>query len=613
MASILGLLSQGVDRSWEANCAWQQAVGRLRSRSGSWQTTLHENGLAVAFRGAGPCDYFADATSVVCVDGFFDPAKALPPHLQPCMEHADSAPAAAVARLIQTEGLDALHGLTGTFAITIVDRQARVVHLMQDRFGTRPMFFAQAKGGWAWASEIKCLVPLLDRLRLNQAILPQVVHYRRLVGEQALVEGVKQVLPGHIVTLQLEESPRSRPYWTCRFQPVADSCGFDEWVERVDIELTRYVQDLSVRFPRVGILLSGGVDSSLLAAKASQSGFKSCVAISARYDGWTSPELEGAVRVARHLGIEHRIVNIGPEFIRASFPQLIWRMEEVPRNFSDLVLDKLIQALAPEADVILYGEAADTVLGPAMLRRLRLFMQKQKWLSWAPLPLRRSLGRLLPRSDSGVAARLRDLLMETPETYPMMCDALRSVTPASAMVPGISPSTRADEAVCRAFLDAAGTPVERLQLYHLYTDCRHHVNAAGRLSSSWRTELATPFLSNGLIDLGQQLPDDRKAAGPWSKPILRELATRYFPREWIYVKKFGFPTPDVEWMRGPLKPWLDTLREPRVAARGIFRTEVLDRLEPETDKELLWTALCLETFIRQFIEGEAPPEISPDA
>ncbi|MGB6975756.1 MAG: asparagine synthase-related protein, partial [Terracidiphilus sp.] len=104
--------------------------------------------------------------------------------------------------------------------------------------------------------------------------------------------------------------------------------------------------------------------------------------------------------------------------------------------------------------------------------------------------------------------------------------------------------------------------------------------------------------------LGQTIPLALKSDGRVSKPILRELGSRYYPREWMYRPKFGFDTPTDQWLRGPLRPFLATLREPRTLSRGIFRPEVFKGLRLENDWELLWTSMCLETLLRIFVDGE---------
>ena len=142
----------------------------------------------------------------------------------------------------------------------------------------------------------------------------------------------------------------------------------------------------------IAILLSGGVDSSLLAAKAAGSGFRTCVALTARWPG-DNPELEAAASVARHVGIEHRIIDIDESYIEKSFPWIIWRLEEPPRHFNSFVLAKLFGAASGQFDTLLSGHAADVLFGPPGIIGLGVFRRRLSQLEYVP---RRSEGRIWP-------------------------------------------------------------------------------------------------------------------------------------------------------------------------------------------------------------------------
>jgi asparagine synthase (glutamine-hydrolysing) len=155
---------------------------------------------------------------------------------------------------------------------------------------------------------------------------------------------------------------------------------------------------------------------------------------------------------------------------------------------------------------------------------------------------------------------------------------------------------------------------ERMQTLLLYTEVKCHLHTMDRLSAPTGVKVAVPLLSAHLLDLVGRIPSALKNRGGFSKPILRQLGARYFPRDWMYRPKYGFETPTKSWLSGPLRPFLEILREPRTLDRGIFRREVLDKLDLQSDWELLWTAACLEALIRFLVEGEdggsSLPELS---
>lgn len=178
--------------------------------------------------------------------------------------------------------------------------------------------------GWAWASEIKSLCPVIDRVALDPEGLRQAIHYRLVLGD-TLIDGISQVRPACFVQLATDRSPVETQYWKLEFRPSPSGNNLESWADRVDAGLAGCFARLRDQYRDIAILLSGGVDSSLLAAKAAKSGFRTCVALTARRPGH-NPELEAAASVARHVGIEHRIIDIDESYIEKSFPSITWRL-----------------------------------------------------------------------------------------------------------------------------------------------------------------------------------------------------------------------------------------------------------------------------------------------
>ena len=105
--------------------------------------------------------------------------------------------------------------------------------------------------------------------------------------------------------------------------------------------------------------------------------------------------------------------------------------------------------------------------------------------------------------------------------------------------------------------------------------------------------------------IGIGLPDALKWDSLGTKPVLKKLATRYLPKDLVYASKLGFEMPAVDWLRGPLAPWYDLLLEERTLARGLFSEVAIRALDIERDHDLIWTAMSLELFMRQFIDMDS--------
>src|SRR5688572_17277492 len=115
-----------------------------------------------------------------------------------------------------------------------------------------------------------------------------------------------------------------------------------------------------------------------------------------------------------------------------------------------------------------------------------------------------------------------------------------------------------------------------------------------------------------MVEIAETLPSTLKADGPTAKPVLKTLAARFFPREWIYRPHQGFPTPTTQWLQGPFSSWRRQLSGERMASRGLLSVADLQAMEAGRDYEAIWTAMTLEMFCRQFLDGEGSGGIMGD-
>jgi asparagine synthase (glutamine-hydrolysing) len=509
------------------------------------------------------------------------------------------------ARLYARRGEALFAQLTGSFALVIVTRHSGEALLVRDRFGSRPLFYAATSKGWAWGSEIKCLSPLLDHRALDSEGLRQAIHYRYTVGD-TLLQGVDQVLPACFVRLAIGKRPVEVRYWKLTFEPSVSGGDLDAWADRVDAGLDECMARLRSRYSSVGILLSGGVDSSMLALKAHRGGFRNCIAFTARWPG-ENPELEHAVAVARHIGIEHHIVDIDESRFEELLPRIVWRLEELPRHFNSLILAIIFEVASSRCDAVLHGASADVMIGPPDSVAIATFNRRRKLLGILPRPVRRALARRLPYNGNARVARLRSYLELDEHAY---LQSLFAIEYGKARAPikdwhfrPRGPSRRALE----QFYEACDPATERMQRLDIYTFNQSHFAVLDRLSAPCGVPVALPFLSAEMVDIARQLPSQLKVTGEIAKPVLKRLMARSFPAGWVYRKKQGFPTHTTRWLAGPLRRWHRTLTEERTAARDLLSLRTLRVSDVEPYYEAVWTSMCLEIFCRQFIDGQGAP------
>jgi asparagine synthase (glutamine-hydrolysing) len=592
----------------EARDAWRQCVARSASRTHAPLTLASSPPLLVAYRG-NPGSFYQDDSYAVMLDGGIDNLREL--FVSAAVSDTGDAapPAELVSGLFARDGNAIFGRFTGSFALVIVTRSTGQVILVRDRFGTRPLFYAATRTGWTWASEIKCLTPLLDRVMPDQEGLRQSLHYRYTTGGETLITGVSQVLPACFVLLAPDQRPVEISYWKLEFRPSLEHQDLGHWADRTESALDAYFARLRGEYRDIGILLSGGVDSSLLALKASRAGFRSCVALTAKWPG-ENPELEAATAVARHIGIEHHVVEIDDSSFKEAFPWLVWRMEELPRHINSLVLARLFEAASLHCDALLNGHTADVLFGPQMSIAIDTFRRRKDQLKFIPRFARLAVARQLSAIDNDRVARLKRYLQLDLHEY--MASAFR--IDFGGLAETIFASQFTDTATGRRgldqFYDPHIAPTERFQRFDLYTFNQSQMTVYDRLSAPLGINVLMPFVSPEVVDVAVELPSPLKFTGDTAKPVLKAVAARYFPRQWIYRKKQGFPTQTARWLGGALGDWRGMLTGQRATSRGILDFAALETARVGRDDEAIWTAISLEMFFRQFIDGEAGPESS---
>lgn len=605
-ASIIGLVDAEA-ATVESSERWAQSVSRSDSRTSAPVTQSASPTLLVAYRGNRQ-GYFQDASYIVMLDGQVENLHELAALIDDDEASRNTAEAALIAKLFSRQGEAIIARFTGSFALAIVTRDTGETLLARDRFGTKPLFYAATQNGWAWASEIKCLCPLLDHVVADPEGLRQAIHYRYMIG-RTLIADVNQVLPACCVRLVAGRRSVETQYWKMDFRPSPANHGLEYWADRVDAALDASFARLRSQYRDIGILLSGGVDSSLLALKAAQSGFRTCVALTARLPG-ENPELEWAMAVARHLGIEHQIVEIDESYIRETFPWLVWRMEEPPRHYNSFVLSKLFEVAGTRLEVVLNGHTADALFGPQVSIGIDAFSRRQAQLRFIPRVLRMALAAQLPANGGMRVARLkRHLQLDVHEyattrfriDYGGLGERIfgRHFHPAN-------PGRRSLE----RFYHVSDAPTERFQRFDLYTFNQSHMAAYDRLSAPFGISVKLPFLAPEMVDVALEVPSRLKADRDIAKPVLKTLAARYFPKDWIYRTKQGFPTQISCWLEGQLGQWRRLLSEERTATRGFLDLAALRAAKVGRDDEAIWSSMSLEMFCRQFIDGEGGPESS---
>jgi asparagine synthase (glutamine-hydrolysing) len=522
------------------------------------------------------------------------------------------------------EGL--LSRISGMFALGVWDTRAGVLHLARDRVGKKPLFYAQEGPALAFASTLPSLLALLPREReVRPEAVHDFLHYLCLPGGEAMHEGVRKLPPGHRLELR-DGRAEVHPYWRVSFAHQ-ERRSADEWLEEIDGELRRSVERRLESDVPLGVFLSGGVDSSLVAAVASKLAGGGLKTISAGFEEERFSELPYARQVARHLGTDHRELIVRPDD-GAILPWMIFAAGEPFGDHAALPTLYLSRAAREHVTVVLTGDGGDECFagypGPMLARMAGPYRRL------VPRAARAAAPAILQRVEARgggvgtVARRLRRLATAARGGFDWVYDPLGErgfrgrfdglFTPAfSARLGGRDP----DVHWRAAWADADGpTDADRVLETELRTLLPDQFLVKTDIATmAYGIEARSPFLDTAMIELSARIPVSMKVARMEPKHLLKRLAARYVPPEVVYRRKQGFSVPTGAWMRGDLGAAAqDVLLGEAALSRGIFEPAAVRRLLDDHRSgraehgQRIWLLFMLELWMRMFVDRTLSPD-----
>ncbi len=487
------------------------------------------------------------------------------------------------------DGPDALAALQGMYALALYDAPGRGLLLARDPLGIKPLFYLRRAEGLYFASEIKALLPLLGApARLEPVALARCLQANFASGRQTLVHGIERVLPGEALWLQPDGRLQRWRHWT-PFAVRPAHWDFTEAAERFEALLDEVLpQHLRADVP-VGLFLSGGVDSSVLAALLRHYGQGPLATWSVGFeDAGVHDETAVAAAVARRLETDHHELHLARDRLLQRLVQATWAADECMGDYASLPVSLLAEAAGQQLKVVFSGEGGDEVFAgygryrtPRLRRRLRALRAPGSG-GFRTRPLFRP-------------ARARSLF------GPDLAEAARSWRDPFVAAWGAAPAAWSDLARMQWVDMATWLPDDLLV-------------KADRQLMAWGVEGRVPFLDRRLVEFGLALPDRLKQEGRQGKWFLKRWAERHLPREMLWARKRGFTVPVKAWLRGA---WLQRLGRVLAASPGIqawFDTRALADLVQHQqrtgrDAAALWILLQFAIWHRLFIEGDGarPP------
>jgi len=518
----------------------------------------------------------------------------------------------------EERGVASVGDLDGMFAVAIWDAPARTLLLARDRLGIKPLYYAVLPDQIVFASELKALLehPAIERT-LDLTALSRYLAHEYVPAPHSILRAVRKLPAGHWLTYT-DGRVKLEPYWDVHFQRGA---GIDEAeaVEALRAALDRSVKQHLVSDVPLGVFLSGGIDSSAVAAFAARHFPGRLKTFSIGFEDPSFDETAHARRVARVLDTDHQEEILDP---RAAL-DLVTRLPELldePLGDASLLPTFLLSRFTRRSvTVALSGDGGDELFaGYPTYQAHRLARALELVPHWVRRGLLRPVVERLPVSLDNLSFDFRlKRFMAGMDFGPVERHAawLGSFTPAEQLAlftpdalarMEMAPSYAAFHEMLAHAPSASG--LERM----LYLDLKGYLGEGvlakvDRASMACSLEVRVPLLDRRVVELAASLPMRLKLRGFTTKYVLKRALSGVLPREVLERRKKGFGVPLARWFRAELAPLLQEACAPDVVRRaGLFRPEAVERLLGEhaagrrDHRKKLYTLLAFQLWASRY-------------
>ena len=535
-----------------------------------------------------------------------------------------------IVHLYEEYGRDCVRHLRGMFAFVIWDRRKRMLFAARDRMGIKPFYYRWDGKAFLFGSEIKAILAYPGvEAEFNRATLSEYLAFGYIAGPETMFAGIRKLMPGYTLELSEGGEPRIEEYWDLTAEVDQISRGKDYYIQRYRELLEGAVRSHLMSDVPLGMFLSGGLDSSAVAALATKIRGERIKTFAVGYGEEQFSELRYAREVAAHIKSDHHEVRLSREEFFQSLPRLIWHEDE-PIVWPSSVSLYFVARLAREhVTVVLTGEGSDetlagytryawTLLNARMDRAYRAVtpsaLRNLVRKTTHAIPLGATLHRKLEHTFL-----VRDGSSWPSFYYDNFFSAFSAAEQRNLLMPeALANSGDAYAGSMKAWDRSHGDLLHRL----LYADINSYLiellMKQDQMSMAASIESRVPFLDHELVEFTARIPAQHSIQGMAGKFILKQAVEDLLPHSIVYRKKMGFPTPWEYWLAGPQLDQLETmLLEPRSTERGLFRAEEVKHLFAEHRTRArdhgnrIWRLLNLETWLRVMIEKE-PIEALPE-
>lgn len=476
--------------------------------------------------------------------------------------------------------VERLHGMFA-FAIWDIDRQR--LFLARDRFGIKPLYYSHARGQFRFASSSQALLAAGD---VNTEIDPVALHHQFTLhavvpAPRTILRGIRKLAPGHTLTIEAGGRRTLRRYWRLKAIRPERALSEDEWTEAIHAALREAVRKrIQIADVPVGVLLSGGLDSSLLVALLAEAGVQDLLTFSVGFEDQPEEkgsEFEYSDQVAERYATRHHKYRIPNDEVLKRLPEAVDNMAEPMFGQDAVAFYLLSEQVSKTVKVVQSGQGADEVFGGYF---------------WYP--------RMAAERGSDLDRfRVHYFDRDHAEFAAMIEPGLQGPDYTAAAIAARLGEPDADEYIDR---------VLRLDVTTLIVD--DPVKRVDNMTMAWGLEARVPFLDHQLVELAARMPPEYKL-GSGGKHVLKRIARGIVPDAVIDRPKGYFPVPALKYVRGEFLDFMRGILDSAACRqRGIYRRSYVERLlaDPEGQHtrilgSKLWHLALLEYWLQRNVDG----------
>jgi asparagine synthase (glutamine-hydrolysing) len=473
--------------------------------------------------------------------------------------------------------------LHGPFAFAIWDARRQICFLARDRLGIKPLYYSLNGQRLRFASSVQALLAAGD---VDTRLDPVALHHHFTLhavvpAPRTVLSGIRKLAPASSLRVNGQGGGGETPYWHLSARRPARPLSAAEWREAIHSSLKQAVRKrLLIADVKVGVLLSGGLDSSLLVALLAEQGVSDLLTFSVGFEDQpeeSGHEFQYSDAVAAHYGTRHHQYRIPNSEVLARLPEAVANMAEPMVGQDAVAFYLLSEQVAKTVKVVQSGQGADEVFGG-------YYWYGQMQADAVGGPLERFRRHYFDRDHEEYLAML---------TPPWHGPDHTAATVAARLA----------EAGADDFIDQ----VLRMDVTMLITD--DPVKRVDNMTMAWGLEARVPFLDHELVELAASMPAELKLAAG-GKRVLKEIARGLLPDAVIDRKKGYFPMPALKYVRGEFLEFMRGILDSRACReRGLYQRAYVDRLLAEPERHhtriqgsKLWHLALLEYWLQRNVD-----------